>query len=128
MGPHFIWKLKSVFGLNLLLLKTENWKHYNKIIFKCVNSIVGSFLIFFNMWTVINSAYTVNPCEATVHVLEKKKKTWTWENAQAKRPLSVCLDPRFEPTSAFCTFVFFFFFFHAFWQNAVTVHVLFNEQ
>ena len=23
---------------------------------------------------------------------------------------------------------FFFFFFHAFWQNAVTVHVLFNEQ
>ena len=25
-------------------------------------------------------------------------------------------------------FAFFFFFFHAFWQNAVTVHVLFNEQ
>ena len=31
------------FGLNLLLLKlkTENWKHCSKIIFKCVNSIVG---------------------------------------------------------------------------------------
>ena len=34
---------KGPFGLNLLLLKlkTENWKHYSKIIFKCVNSIVG---------------------------------------------------------------------------------------
>ena len=38
--------------------------------------------------------------------------------------LSVCLDPRlrFEPTYAFCVFVLFFFFFHAFWRNAVTVH------
>ena len=26
--------------LNLLKLKIENWKHYSKIIFKCVNSIV----------------------------------------------------------------------------------------
>ena len=25
-----------------LLLKTENWKHFNKIIFKCVNSTVRS--------------------------------------------------------------------------------------
>ena len=34
---------KGPFGLNLLLLKlkAENWKHYSKIIFKCVNSIVG---------------------------------------------------------------------------------------
>ena len=30
----------GVFGLNLLLLKTENWKHCSKIIFKYVNSIV----------------------------------------------------------------------------------------
>ena len=28
-------------------LKTKNWKHYNKIIFKCVNSVVGpSFKVF----------------------------------------------------------------------------------
>ena len=27
--------------LILLKLKTENWKHCSKIIFKCVNSIVG---------------------------------------------------------------------------------------
>ena len=31
------------FGLNLLLLKlkTENWKHCSKIIFKCINSVLG---------------------------------------------------------------------------------------
>ena len=28
------------FGYNLFLLKTENWKHYSKIIFKSVNSAV----------------------------------------------------------------------------------------
>ena len=44
---------------------------------------------------------------------------------------SVCLDslnPRLRFTS--CVFVpfSFFSFFHAFWSNAVTVHVLFIEQ
>ena len=41
--------------IELILLKTENWKHCNKIIFKCVNSVVG--LIFnekvvkkWNLW------------------------------------------------------------------------------
>ena len=33
---------KGVFELNLLLLKIENWKHCNKINFKCANSIVWS--------------------------------------------------------------------------------------
>ena len=31
----------GMFELNLLLLKTENWKYCSKIIFKLVNSIVG---------------------------------------------------------------------------------------
>ena len=31
---------KGPFGYRLLL-KTENWKHCNKIIFKCVNSAMG---------------------------------------------------------------------------------------
>ena len=42
---------------------------------------------------------------------------------------SVCLDPlnpRLRFTS--CVFVPFFFFFHAFWSNAITVHVRFIEQ
>ena len=33
------------FGYNLFLLKTENWKYCSKIIFKCVNSTVRSFLM-----------------------------------------------------------------------------------
>ena len=32
----FVW-----IELILLKLKIENWKHYSKIIFKCVNSAVG---------------------------------------------------------------------------------------
>ena len=46
------WQIKDVFGLNLLLLKIENWKHCSKIIFKRVNSIVGPIFNIFNTWTV----------------------------------------------------------------------------
>ena len=53
-----------------------------------------------------------------------------WLGLSSKK-LSASLDTRlrFEPVCVlcFCSF-FFFFFFNAFWQNAVTVHVLFNEQ
>ena len=35
-----VWALYGPFGYNLFLLKTENWKHSSKIIFKCVNSVV----------------------------------------------------------------------------------------
>ena len=47
------------FGLNLLLLKfkTENWKHCSKIIFKCVNSIVGPI---FNIFKYLNSTATIH--------------------------------------------------------------------
>ena len=30
--------IKGPFGLNLFFAETENWKHSNKIIFKCMNS------------------------------------------------------------------------------------------
>ena len=70
-------------------LKTENWKlkienYCSKIIFKCVNSVMGP-------WTVheqyMNSAWTVHKivffvpcivksCDFTVHAQEKKKKAW----------------------------------------------------
>ena len=39
-----------------LLIVAKNWKHCSKIIFKCVNSIVGPiFNICFNTWTVYDS-------------------------------------------------------------------------
>ena len=42
---YFCWKLKN------WTLKIENWKHYSKIIFKCVNSVVGSI---FNIYFFLN--------------------------------------------------------------------------
>ena len=55
-------------------------------------------LFIYRTWTVAASG------EKTREKKKRKKK----ENA--KHTLSVCLDPRFEPTSAFCFFFFFFFF------------------
>ena len=59
-----VWGLKNnfwdLFGLNLLLLKlkTENWKYYSKIIFKCANSAMRPI---FNIFKCMNSTATV--CE-----------------------------------------------------------------
>ena len=36
-----------------IVIETENWKHWSKIIFKCVNSIVGPI---FNIFKCMNSA------------------------------------------------------------------------
>ena len=56
-------------------LKTENRKHCSKIIFKCVNSIVGPMN---SVWTVreqcVNSIFYLLYSAFTVHVQEKKKK------------------------------------------------------
>ena len=72
--------------IELILLKPENQKHCNKIIFKCVNSAVGPiFNIFFwinwllVLWIVHFVSCTVNPCAWTVqlqfkHTERKKKK------------------------------------------------------
>ena len=78
--------IKGPFGLILLLLKlkTENWKYYSKIIFKCVNSIVGHIN---SAWTVceqyVNSIFCPLYSIFTVHVQEKKKKRQ--ENVELKR-------------------------------------------
>jgi len=79
---------RGPFGYNLFLLKLkiENWKHYNKIIFKCVNSTVGPiFNIFFFLMnsaeTVVNSAWPVHYLLKAVAHESKKKK----ENANVKR-------------------------------------------
>ena len=62
VDPNFLKPLspfKDPFGLNLFLLKlkTENWKHFSKIIFKCVNSTMGPI---FNIFKYVNSARTVH--------------------------------------------------------------------
>ena len=60
--PLKIFSISGPFGLNLLLLKlkTENWKHCNKIIFKCVNSAVGPIFNIFNVWTVLLQWWTMH--------------------------------------------------------------------
>ena len=72
--------------------KTENWKYCSKIIFKCVNSIVGSifnenFAKKCNLW----DPWTVHGC--TVHywlsqkvrLKQKKRKLKTRENIKRNR-------------------------------------------
>ena len=50
---HPILYLRSVWiELILLKLKTENWKHGNKIIFKCVNSAAGPILVW--VWILVH--------------------------------------------------------------------------
>ena len=71
--------------IQLILLKTENWKHCKKIIFKCVNSAVGPIFNFFFLNKVVvgpvNSAlcllYSESMCmnsAVTIHTLWEKKK------------------------------------------------------
>ena len=71
--------------IQLILLKIENWKHFSKIIFKCVNSAVGPiFNIFFLNKVVVglvNSALCLLHSESMcmnnaviVHTRLKKKK------------------------------------------------------
>ena len=71
----------------LLKLKTENWKHCSKIIFKCVNSIVGPIL----MKKLIKSGvcgtheqyiYALFTKDRSTVAAEEKKKR---ENADAAR-------------------------------------------
>ena len=53
---------------------------------------------------------TMNPCEVTVHVQEKKKKgeTWTGENAgfSLKQTVTVCSISHLHTLSQECTFMF----------------------
>ena len=92
------------FGLDLLLLKTENWrlktenwKYCSKIIFKCVNNIVEPIFNIFKyvLLQCVNSNFylcTINSCDFIVHALKKKKKkktphTTVTQNEQSKRLL-----------------------------------------
>ena len=58
----------SPFGYNLFLLKTENWKHRSKIIFKYVNSVMNS------AWTVhLSSAQWIHMKLLFIHTKKKRK-------------------------------------------------------
>ena len=58
----------SPFGYNLFLLKTENWKHRSKIIFKYVNSVMNS------AWTVhLSSAQWIHVKLLFIHTKKKEK-------------------------------------------------------
>ena len=98
--------IKGPFGLNLLLLKlkTKNWKHCSKIIFKCVNSVVTPI---FNIFKCVNSALQYVNSACTVHkqwILslkvnnrglnkkKKKKRKHAFVNADAQSKLHLCLS------------------------------------
>ena len=82
-----------------IVVETENWKHCNKIIFKCVNSTVE---LIFNLFKCMNSIATVHEywflsSAQYTHVIllfmrwkKKKKKRWNWnaQNVQSKQVLS----------------------------------------
>ena len=80
--PCFNWSVSLFYygsvWIQLILMKTENWKHYSKIIFKCVNSSVGPIFNFFFLNKAIvdsvNSAWIVLLFLETVKRVHQKKK------------------------------------------------------
>ena len=78
----FVW-------IQLIFAEIENWKHCSKIIFKCINSVVGPIN---NAWIVFFVSCTINSCDVTIDALGKKKslktQTWVWKRG-SKPTLSV---------------------------------------
>ena len=109
-----------MFGLNLLLLKlkTENWKHCSKIIFKCVNSTVRPIFNIFFMNKVavglINSIATVllQYCYSTATVLfvpSFLQNAWNEKKKKRRRQTQVSAESKrhHRPHSLFFLFLFF---------------------
>ena len=72
-----VWIELIVAETENLKLKTENWKHYSKIILKCVNSIVGPIFLYFLMREqYVNSEPMWGYCSCAE---KKKDKTWKWK-------------------------------------------------
>ena len=83
---------------------TKNWKHYSKIIFKCVNNTVWPFFFFFNKVVVgsVNSTWTVHKqcvnsdeqcylspkSKKQVNQKKKKKRKMQTQNAGSKHLLN----------------------------------------
>ena len=87
-------KYVGSFWLQLIVLKAENWKYRCKIIFEWVNSVVGTFLIFFFCIKWLSVLWTMHFVSCTIyHVHEqysyctytlKKKKKITEGNVKLK--------------------------------------------
>ena len=79
----FVW-------IEFIVIKTENWKHCSKIIFKCVNYVVG---LVNSTWIVFFVLYTVKSCDFTVHMQEKKNfenaTPLSMESVESKQALNV---------------------------------------
>ena len=91
----FILILESlIFFYKLILLKTKNWKHCKKIIFKCMNSAVWSifnenFVEKKDLWVM----WTVHEIHWKIHftcwnTFLKKKQNKNMQNPDAGDPLT----------------------------------------
>ena len=88
--------------IKIIFVEIENWKYYNKIIFKCVNSTVGPI---FNIFKYVKSTCTV--CKQCMHCswtvnfvsesqykrLEEKKKKKKKQNARRRRAIQTAPKP-----------------------------------
>ena len=81
------------FGCNLFLLKlkTENWKHCSKIIFKCVNNTVGPIFNFFSDEQCTNSTLSPKSCCTWI-----KKKRENAAQRGSKHSCNINLNLRLE--------------------------------
>ena len=110
----FFQNTKGPIGYNLFLLKlkTENWKHYSKIVFKCVNSTVQPIFnekivekwglwvpwtvhethwcAYFAVWTVIGWKVKNNDAK------KKKKNKQTNVDANATKIIRIQTAPNFN--------------------------------
>ena len=80
-------------------LKTENWKYYSKIIFKCVNSIVGLIFNIFNTWTVHKQYMNSESMWGYCLRAEKKKKK---KHKRRKRNFNFNPDAHKESMGKYC--------------------------
>ena len=86
----------------------KNWKHYSKVIFKCVNSAVGPILKFFfflnKVVDSVNSALCLLPIEMRSIKQKKQKNAWKHQKLKLKRKVD-----KFYPNAHYMFFFFFNF-------------------
>ena len=72
--------------IEFIVAETKNWKHCNKIIFKCINSVVRPVN---STWIVREQCFLSPAHDFTAHVQGKKTKKKKLENVELKTPLLV---------------------------------------
>ena len=80
---------KSLFGYPLFL-KTKNWKHYSKIIFKCVNNTIGPNFNenFVEKSTCGSREQCTGPTELDAYAVETSRDLLSWTHTQLKPSFS----------------------------------------